>query len=83
MFYLVEKARKEKKAAKAGAKKEDSTAKRSAYLEFLAAMGDIPLADKRTIWRDMSVKDRSKYQELADLVNSGQKTISKSKEEIQ
>ena len=63
MIYLVEKARKDKKNKKPNTEEETktSTTKRSAYLEFLAAMGDIPLADKRTIWRDMSVKDRSKY----------------------
>jgi hypothetical protein len=58
MIYLVEKARKDKKNSKS-ANKEDSsnsTTKRSAYLEFLGAMGDIPLVDKRVIWRDMSVK---------------------------
>lgn len=63
MIYLVEKARKDKKNKKSAKEEEtkSSAPKRSAYLEFLAAMGDIPLADKRTIWRDMSVKERSKY----------------------
>ena len=72
MIYLVEKDRKEKKNSKLASNNDtDSSKKRSAYLEFLGAMGDIPLADKRVIWRDMSVKERSKYQDMADLVNSG------------
>ena len=62
-MYLVEKERKAKKLAKQAKSDEpsDSSHKRSAYLEFLAAMGDISLVDKRVIWRDLSVKERSKY----------------------
>ena len=61
MIYLVEKDRKEKKMKKKEEASTGQSAKRSAYLEFLAEMGDIPLAEKRSIWRDMSVKQRSKY----------------------
>lgn len=63
MIFLVERARKEKRNKKKNADKEDdapvkAAPKRSAYLEFLAAMGDKSLAEKRVIWRDMSVKER-------------------------
>lgn len=71
MIFMVEKDRKKKRnAGKTGKEEVSGKSKRTAYLEFLVSEGDKSIDEKRQKWRAMSVKERTKYQEMADKINN-------------